>query len=65
MKGDRVKFPEHLNKIRSSMPEVLKILEDGRENDWYAFIWLEEIFSRSVTIGKIENVAESTDRGMV
>ena len=47
------------------MPELLKVLEKGREDEWYAFIWMEEVLSRSVTIGKIENVAESTDRGMV
>jgi len=47
------------------MPELVRILEEGRTDEWYAFAWLEETISRSATAGKIENVGESLDRGMV
>lgn len=47
------------------MPELLTILEKGRKDDWYSFVWLEE----NKTIGCIAAINESTsedlDRGMV
>ncbi len=35
-------FPKHLQETRTLMRELLEILEKGRENDWDAFVWLEE-----------------------
>lgn len=47
------------------MPRILSVLEEGRESNWYAFVWLEEVSSKGVTVGRTESVSESLDRGMV
>lgn len=47
------------------MPELLNILENGRKNDWYSFVWLEEKKSMDYTAAVNENTSESLDRGIV
>jgi TldD protein len=47
------------------MPELLKTLEKGRENDWYAFVWLEESSNKQYLAGRTEMASESVDRGIV
>ncbi len=63
-KGIRPGFPEHLQSLRNLMPELVAILEEGTE-DRYAFAWLEEVKSLSITASRVENAAASSDRGMV
>ncbi|MFT5693890.1 MAG: hypothetical protein ACI92E_003233, partial [Oceanicoccus sp.] len=40
MSRKRTDCPAHLNELRALMPEILQILEQGREQDWYSFVWL-------------------------
>jgi TldD protein len=47
------------------MPKLLKTLENGRENDWYAFVWLEETSSMHYVSAITEAAGESIDRGLV
>ena len=61
----RPAFPDHLKRLRDLLPEILHILEDGRTTDWYAFVWLEETTSRSVTAARVQNASRATDRGIV
>ena len=65
MKLSRSQFPSHLKELRSLMPFLLNILEDGRRDDWYSFIWLEENKTVSSTAAVNQNASESLDRGMV
>ena len=65
MKSTRTEFPAHLKELRALMPELLTILEDGRKDDWYSFIWLEENKSMDSTVAINEGTNESLDRGMV
>lgn len=64
-KKTRIEFPAHLIEIRTLMPELLEILESGRTDDWYSFIWLEETKSLSCVAAANEKSGESLDRGMV
>lgn len=61
----RVEFPTHLQSIRTLMPDLLSILETGRTNDWYAFVWLEEYKKLSYSAAITENASEDQDRGLV
>lgn len=65
MKITRPEFPAHLKDLRTLMPELLAILEDGRKDDWYSFVWLEENKSMDCTVAINEGTTESLDRGMV
>ena len=65
MKLSRSQFPSHLKDLRSLMPLLLNILEDGRRDDWYSFIWLEENKSMRSIAAVSESATESLDRGMV
>lgn len=65
MTKSRTQFPHHLKDLRTLMPELLSILEDGRQNDWYSFVWLEENKVMDCTIAINESTNESLDRGMV
>jgi predicted Zn-dependent protease len=65
MKSTRTEFPSHLKELRTLMPELLSILEKGRQDDWYSFVWLEEIKSIQSTAAINESSSESLDRGMV
>ena len=65
MKGTRTIFPEHLQETRSLMSELLNILENGRTDDWYSFVWLEEKKSLGSVAAVNENTSESLDRGVV
>jgi len=47
------------------MPKLLKILEDGRKDDWYSFIWLEENKTLESMAAVNESTSESLDRGLV
>jgi TldD protein len=58
-------FPKHLQSTRDLMPKLLEILEEGRENDWYAFVWLEESSNIQYVAGKTQVASESSDRGLV
>ena len=61
----RAVFPEKLGGLRKLMPELLKILEGGRENEWYAFVWLEEVKKQASICAITERTEESLDRGIV
>ena len=37
----KVTFPSELNDIRKFLPELVKILESGYEDRFYAFVMLE------------------------
>jgi predicted Zn-dependent protease len=65
MNKTRIPFPEHLQLTRSLLPDLLSILEDGRTNDWYSFVWLEETKSLGTISAVNENTSESLDRGLV
>ena len=65
MKLSRPQFPSHLKEIRSLMPQLLKILEDGRKDDWYSFVWLEENKSCESIAAINESASENLDRGLV
>lgn len=65
MQRIRTPFPKHLQAMRELMPELLAILENGRKDEWYAFIWLEEIKTIQSTAAKNENTVENCDRGIV
>jgi predicted Zn-dependent protease len=58
-------FPIHLQKTRDLMPQLLETLEKGRENDWYAFVWLEESNNMQYISANTESASESSDRGIV
>ena len=61
----RTPFPENLVALRKLMPELLEILEEGHQNHWYAFVWLEEVKKRASTCAITERTEESLDRGVV
>ena len=61
----RIGFPKHLDKIRKVMPDLVSILETGRENSRYCFAWFEENKSIQSGCAKIESSSESLDRGIV
>ena len=65
MKKTRIQFPSHLKEIRTLMPELLNILENGRKNEWYSFVWLEEKKSLTSIAASTEKTSESLDRGLV
>ena len=65
MKLSRSQFPAHLKELRSLMPLLLNILEEGRREDWYSFIWFEENKSMSATAAINQSASEDLDRGMV
>ena len=65
MKGNRTEFPKHLQATRTLMTELLDILESGRTNDWYSFVWLEEKKSLGSVAAVNESTSESLDRGLV
>jgi TldD protein len=58
-------FPKHLQETRNLMPNLLETLEKGRENDWYAFVWLEESKEMSYVSAITEGASENNDRGLV
>jgi len=58
-------FPKHLQATRELMPELLETLEKGREQDWYAFVWLEESKTMHYVSAITEAASESIDRGLV
>lgn len=58
-------FPKHLQDIRELMPKLLETLEKGRENDWYAFVWLEESKEMHYVSAITEMASENLDRGLV
>lgn len=47
------------------MPELLQILEEGKTDQWYAFVWLEESLSMGISVSRMETLSDSMDRGMV
>lgn len=63
--GGRPPFPDRLKPLRLLMPELLALLESGLEDQLYAFVWLEESRSLSVTAARVESLTDSVDRGMV
>ena len=65
MKLTRPSFPSHLKELRTLMPDLLEILEGGRKNDWYSFVWLEEDKTISCVSAITESTSEELDRGMV
>jgi TldD protein len=65
MKKSRTQFPAYLKGIRSLMPDLLDILESGRKNDWYSFVWLEETKLLSSFAASSEKTSESLSRGLV
>lgn len=65
MSRNRTHCPAHLSELRALMPEILQILERGREREWYSFVWLEES-SQYLSVSAItERTSESLDRGIV
>jgi TldD protein len=58
-------FPKHLQEIRDLMPKLLEIIEEGMQNEWYAFIWLEESSVMQYVSANTEIASESLDRGLV
>jgi len=65
MSGKRIEFPKHLQKIRTLMPKLLNILEIGHEEEWYSFIWLEELKAINCVAAVNQSSSESMDRGLV
>ena len=65
MSRKRTNCPAHLSQLRALMPEILQILERGRESDWYSFIWLEESCQYLSVSAITERTNESLDRGIV
>lgn len=65
MKLTRTQFPTHLKEIRSLMPKLIDILENGRQEDWYSFAWLEEEKTLLSSSAINEDTSESLDRGLV
>lgn len=63
--GHRLPFPARLNPLRALLPELLAILEGGREREWYAFVWLEETLVRGAVCARLESCSQETDRGVV
>ena len=63
--GQRLPFPARLKQLRDLLPELLAILEGGRERDWYAFVWLEETLVRGAVCARLEACNQETDRGVV
>ncbi len=61
----KIAFPQHLAALRQLMPELLSLLEKGHEDNWYAFVWLEESKTISSHAAIISGVSESQDRGLV
>ncbi len=61
----RPEFPAHLLPFRELLPEILQILEEGRETSWYAFVWLEENRSISAMAGRMESTNQNHDLGVV
>jgi len=61
----RIGFPKHLDKIRRIMPNLVSILESGKENCRYCFAWFEENKSIQSSCAQIESSTESLDRGIV
>ena len=61
----RPAFPDHLKGLRDLLPELLKILESGKESEWYSFVWLEETVNRNVTAARVQGASSSSDRGVV
>lgn len=61
----RTTFPQHLEELRGLMPELLQILESGQENNWYAFVWLEEVKTNLAVCARTERTESSLDRGLV
>ena len=61
----RTTFPQNLQPLRELMPTLLAHLESGHEQDWYAFVWLEQTNRLGFTAARSENTDLSSDRGMV
>ena len=62
---NRTTFPQNLQNLRALMPTLLAHLESGREQHWYAFVWLEQTNRMGFTAAQTENTDLSSDRGMV
>lgn len=65
MNFSRVSFPNHLSDIRKMLPKLLNILEEGRINEWYAFVWLEEKKTIQCVTAINQSVSSNFDRGIV
>lgn len=61
----RAVFPQELQSLRQLMPTLLDILEAGKTEHWYAFIWLEQTTRQGYSAGRSEGSEQSSDRGMV
>ena len=61
----RTVFPNNLQALRTLMPTLLSVLEAGMEQQWYAFVWLEQTTRKGFTAARSESTDHSSDRGMV
>ncbi|OED36648.1 hypothetical protein AB834_02715 [PVC group bacterium (ex Bugula neritina AB1)] len=59
----RVEFSKDLQKLRDFLPQLLAILQDSHKG--YAFITLDDVFQKSVSSSKSDNVLSQRDRGLV
>ena len=58
-------FPKNLQELREQLPALLKILEEGYEDRWYAFVTVEDLEQKAVRASVTEDASVSRDRGVV
>jgi TldD protein len=61
----RPALPERLVNLQKTLKDCLRILEVGRENDVYAFVWYEEKATYAVEATRNISTSETRDRGIV
>ncbi len=61
----KVTFPSELNDIRNFLPELVKILESGYEDRFYAFVMLEAKQQQSMMLNTTQSTQQTDGRGIV
>ena len=61
----KVTFPSELNDIRKFLPELVKILESGYEDRFYAFVMLEARQQQSMMLTTTQSTQQTDGRGII
>ena len=61
----KVTFPSELNDIRKFLSELVKILESGYEDRFYAFVMLEASQQQSMMLTTTQSTQQTDGRGII